>query len=469
MFVHAWEKNPLLLGGLLLFLGILFALQTPWALAPFLLLLPFTPSKRFPLLLFLFLFPLPYLQITHTFPSSGTYLEGKFSSNQVTEIDRFSQGWTYRGTLKTKEGKLHATLYSPEPLNPNTTYQIKGIAQTKEGRFYRIKPLEPWRPLKRHISLTKWRFEQKKAIGKRIEKAVSQKKAAAFLKGLATGNLEDRTLREELSKLGVSHIMAISGFHFALITCFFHLLFRIFLPAKFEAVLLILVTTLYLLYIGDSPSVVRAYIALTLFFLGQILERPISPLNALGGALCFSCLINPVSATTVSFQLSFLATGGILLLYTPLDKTLQKWLPKLPLKEVLEKRFHTQLLYLFGALFREAFALSLAVHLSLCPLLLTYFHILSFNSLLYNLFFPFLASFALLLLLLGELFGPWLHTINGYYSSWLLKISEHPPLSLPNLYLETLSPWITALYLPLLLLTALLYKEHILQTRIETA
>src|SRR5262249_54924464 len=78
-------------------------------------------------------------------------------------------------------------------------------------------------------------------------------------------------------------------------------------------------------------------------------------------------------------------------------------------------------------------------------------HTFSCNSLFYNLFFPFLATVAILLFLVSLVLGPWAHQLNGYYCSAILKLTESPPLLLKTFYIERVPQWLTALVMVLLL------------------
>lgn len=452
--LHAfWKTNPALLIGLTVFLGCLFALQTPWALFPFFCLLFSTPSVLKATLLFLA--PLPLLYHFYTFPPSGTEITGTFHIHSLRKVERFGSGWLYRGVLKTKKGRVHCQSYLKQHLDTGYCYHVKGTLHTHNGRYFSLKTKERWEPLHKKWSLAEWRYRAKLSVTKYIHRHISQKRAANFIAGMVTGQLEDRVMLKEFGQLGLSHIMAISGFHFALLAFVLHLLFRLVLSSKIEAAALIFCLTLYLLFIGDSPSIVRAWTMAMVVLLGQLFERGSSPLNSLGVAISLSLIINPLSSTTLSFHLSFLATAGILFLFSPLHRLLLFWMPKYPLKEAVQKNLFWQIGYIALSFFREACALTLAVHIALIPLLLSLFHTFSFNSLLYNLFFPFLAALSLFLFICGVVFGSWLHTLNGYYSEWILRITESPPWTFKTIYVDSLPNWLSTTLLTALLLTAI--------------
>lgn len=446
-----FEDKPALLYGLALTLGTLFALSSPLALIP----LPLILHKKYVLpVTLLFLFPLAYLHTTYHLPPTKTVVSGTFHIHSRRPAPSFTKGWTHRGTLKTKEGKLYGSLTTPDELEGS--HNLTALAFTNNERFYTFKPLS----ISPNNPRSNYRLHAKTWVANYIERHFANKRAANFLTGMVTGELDDPELLHTFGQLGLSHIMAISGFHFALLTLAIHLILRLFLPAKPEAITLIILLTTYLLFVGPSPSILRAWTVATIFLLGQLLERPPHPLNSLGAALIVIILINPLQVTTLSFQLSFLATAGILLLYRPLQNLLTLWIPTYPLSQTLSQNIIFQHAYLLTRFMRNALALTLAVHLALLPLLLATFHTLPLNGLIYNLFFPLLASWALFLFIAGILTGGLLHPLNNLYCELLLKLTESPPLLLKGLYYDGVTPLMLTLYLTLLFGSALWFGKR---------
>jgi competence protein ComEC len=91
-------------------------------------------------------------------------------------------------------------------------------------------------------------------------------------------------------------------------------------PTYFYATLVVLWG--YALLAGMSPSVTRAAIMVSLFLLGSYVGRQRSALTAVAFAAAVMVAINPHILWSVSFQLSFAAVLGLLLL-TP---AFQRWL-----------------------------------------------------------------------------------------------------------------------------------------------
>ncbi|MCH9703441.1 MAG: ComEC/Rec2 family competence protein, partial [Chlamydiae bacterium] len=289
------------------------------------------------------------------------------------------------------------------------------------------------------FSLLPLRERAKKSVRSYIHRRVENKGASSFLSALFTGDLEERLMRQEFCRLGLAHLLAISGFHFAIFVLFCRLLLS-FLPLKPRIFALLLLVTTYFIFLGNSASVQRAFFFSIIALLSQLLERDGNALNTLGGALLIAVVTDPFSLKSLSLQLSFLATLGILLFYRPYREKLLEVVKLSPMK---------QLLAICRTLFLRACSLNLAVHLMIVPLLLYHFHTFSVHTLLYNLLFPFFVSISLLLLMAGFLL-PFLHPLNSLYTSALLFAIENPPLLLPSIYFENFSIW--AVVIPLLLL-----------------
>ncbi len=428
-----WYRCPLLLYGLAFLLGILFALQSPLALIPFFLLVC-AAYRHFFLLTLLFLAPLPYLQRIE--PQT----EGRF---HISSFSHQNYLWRYQGTL----GHLPCSINSKERLVANCDYYVEGHWKTE-----RTFKASSFRPIPRSFSLAETRFKLKKRLLSTFKEIGPTEKGASFLTALLTGDLDDMVMRKNFQQVGLSHLLAVSGFHFATLSFGLHLLLRLFLPRKCELVVLMLFMTLYYLFVGYAPSVQRAWIFMLVYLVGKLFEREAYALNTLGAALFISLLISPFSALTLSFQLSFLATGGLLLFYRPIERKLRQLFPKILLRDVIEYPLWWQTGYLCIGALRELFALTLAVHLVVTPLTLFYFHVFFPQSLIYNLFFPFLTSCALFLLPL--------YPAANLFASWILKLTENPWLPFKGIYVENSPAFLLTLIVSFLCFVGLCIEER---------
>ena len=139
--------------------------------------------------------------------------------------------------------------------------------------------------------------------------------AQAILLGLR-GNIPD-SLYEAFSRTGTAHLLAISGLHISIIIAMF-LSFGILVFGRRRSIyiwLTLLLTWLYALLAGMHPPIIRAAIMGSLFLIAEYLGRQRSAIIALAFAAAVMVGVQPNLLWAVSFQLSFLAMAGLILLY----------------------------------------------------------------------------------------------------------------------------------------------------------
>ncbi len=139
--------------------------------------------------------------------------------------------------------------------------------------------------------------------------------AQAILLGLR-GNIPD-SLYEAFSRTGTAHLLAISGLHISIIIVML-LSFGILVFGRQRSIyiwLTLAITWLYALLAGMHPPIIRAAIMGSLFLLAEYLGRQRSGIIALAFAAAVMVGVEPNLLWTTSFQLSFLAMAGLILLY----------------------------------------------------------------------------------------------------------------------------------------------------------
>ena len=157
--------------------------------------------------------------------------------------------------------------------------------------------------------------------------------------------------RQAFSRLGIAHILSVSGFHVGILIGVLALLFRLLrLSQRVRLVLYAAVLGFYVLLCGQSQPVVRAALFLLLMTEGRILNRPRSGLHALCAVMFVMVLFSPVQVTSASFQLTFCAMFA-LLWFAPLAERLNPFRSR-PLRAVFRSLFMTFGIQL-GLLFPE--------------------------------------------------------------------------------------------------------------------
>ena len=207
--------------------------------------------------------------------------------------------------------------------------------------------------------------------------------------------MDDYT-RELFSKAGISHVVAISGMHIAIIGL---IIFYIFIylgfsrQKSFEYIVVILF--FYLCLIGFHASAIRAVIMGLIVMYGLKEGRLSSSGRAIILAATFLLVLNPrLLRFDVGFQLSFLATVGIIYFYPFINK----WIKIVPEK------------------IRSIIAVTLSAQVLTLPLVFYYFKTISFVSPLTNVLvlpiLPILMILSLLFVSLG-LLGDKIATVLG--------------------------------------------------------
>ncbi len=137
---------------------------------------------------------------------------------------------------------------------------------------------------------------------------------------LGTRSLIPSEDRAAFSKLGIAHVLSVSGFHTGILVMLLAALFRLLkLRQSVRLVLYAVVLLAYCALCGFNPPVVRASLLLLLALGGKILNRPRRGLHLLCASAILLLLWSPVQLTGISFQLTFAALLGITLISPYLD------------------------------------------------------------------------------------------------------------------------------------------------------
>ena len=157
---------------------------------------------------------------------------------------------------------------------------------------------------------------------------------AALLSGDKTALYNDLDTYYALSRAGLMHVTAVSGMHVSFLVGFVLLLFP---NRRRSAVLMLPLLFVFAAMTGFTPSVVRAVFMQLCLLLAPLLKRESDSLTSLTLILAILLLVNPQAAASISLQLSFTATLGIVLFapwifawsretFAPLGKTVSSFL-----------------------------------------------------------------------------------------------------------------------------------------------
>ncbi len=132
-------------------------------------------------------------------------------------------------------------------------------------------------------------------------------------------------IRNSFTQTGLAHVLAASGFHVALLLGVTLWITRSISPKK-QLIIGIVILTFYLGLTGLQPSIFRAVLMGIAVLFASVLGQKVNPLSSLLSAATIILLFNPLWIWDLGFQLSFLATFGLIVTLPPLENKLD-WLP----------------------------------------------------------------------------------------------------------------------------------------------
>ena len=135
--------------------------------------------------------------------------------------------------------------------------------------------------------------------------------AAALVLGARDGIPQEE--RVAFRRLGIAHLLAVSGFHVGVLAALISVLLKnLHAGRKARLILLALVLAGYVWLTGGSPSVVRAAVMLILAEMSRWLHRPRCDLHVMCLSLLVTILLQPAQLWSASLHLTYGAVFGIL-------------------------------------------------------------------------------------------------------------------------------------------------------------
>jgi competence protein ComEC len=171
----------------------------------------------------------------------------------------------------------------------------------------------------------------RRAAGAALAAAIPEPEAG-LAAGIVVGLRDrvDRALAADFTTVGASHIVAISGWNIAIVAASVAALAGSWARRR-RALLTAVAIVTYVAFAGASPSVVRAAAMAGVVLVARESGRAGRAAAALGWAAVILLFIDPALVGDAGFQLSSLATAGILAWATPLTAGLRRrapgWLP----------------------------------------------------------------------------------------------------------------------------------------------
>jgi competence protein ComEC len=274
-------------------------------------------------------------------------------------------------------------------------------------------------------------------------------KLSPILEAMILGNDSkmSKEVKENLSKSGLSHAIAISGSHIVLFSAmiFWVLLFLGFWR-KHAIIFSMMFTLFYVFFVGMMASAFRAGIMMTMLFIAELFDRKAFNLRTLILAAFIMLIFNPLLLKyDLGFQLSFLAVLGIILM-API--------------------FNQWLSFIKWNYLREIIAVTLTAQIFTLPILISSFGYFSIISIVTNILIapiiaplmglgiliPFLPHFLSFLLSIPC-------TLLLSYLMWVVDFSAQIPFAVLNIKIPII--FLLFLYAPLFLISHKMKKKDL--------
>ncbi len=237
-----------------------------------------------------------------------SYISFKINSIPTTIEDKIM----FTGNVLGKDFNIKICAPKNEKIQPGQIITARGNFRKIGKNIYFF--LEDFQIIGSHFSIKKYIYQLKRYFSQMIDELYPYE-FAGFVKAITIGDRENlKTIRHNVQRAGLAHILAISGLHVGLILFFFHFIFKISgIKKRARSILLILISVLYLILTAGRPPVMRATIMAVVYLYFSLFYREINIFNLIILAAIIILFLDPAAIYQVSFQLSFIAVVGICL------------------------------------------------------------------------------------------------------------------------------------------------------------
>jgi competence protein ComEC len=242
---------------------------------------------------------------------------------------------------------------------------------------------------------------------------------------------------QSFADAGVAHLLAISGSHIVFFTGLVWAVLR-FLPLRPRPreLLIAAIVGLYVLATPCGPPIVRAAVALAMVLLARLIGRPRAYFNMLAAAAVLVVILRPMDLLDAGFQLSFVATAGLILFSSRVHAALfDRWLARLALRAELARTRLARWRHRLARALSAFFTANLIGSLTAAPLVALHFSQVNLWAALSGIVALPIVSLAMIVSavqLLLELagIGVWLSpfaALVGRAMIWLVDLLAHVP------------------------------------------
>ena len=147
--------------------------------------------------------------------------------------------------------------------------------------------------------------------------SIFPQRQASVINGMMLGNrgAVPNDIKENFDRIGVYHLLAISGVHVSILTNIFTLMLKkLRFSERKSSIIVSVLIFVFMAVTCFTPSVIRAGMMCIIYLLSSFFSRKPDPINSLGIAVLAITLFSPDAGLDIGLWLSFSATLGILVL-----------------------------------------------------------------------------------------------------------------------------------------------------------
>lgn len=177
----------------------------------------------------------------------------------------------------------------------------------------------------KNFNIKKITLKYKKNALRAIENNLNEMNSS-IMKSIIFGDdtyLKSQTL-DKFRKLGLSHILAVSGLHIGILSGFIILLLK-FIKINIKVALLLTLITVWLygFVLGYPVTVLRAFIMLVIFVMSKLIYKRYDIINSLLFTAYILLLVNPIQIYSIGYQLSFIIVMSLSLFSKNIENILE--------------------------------------------------------------------------------------------------------------------------------------------------
>ena len=257
---------------------------------------------------------------------NGSHLQSSQTSFLMRTHMMFAGGATIKLRLP-----LRVISKSNSKIVPGQVIEVRGrLISTRERRVVatlisaeKIEAISDAAPFSQFLTETRNSFREKAAR--------YPDDAGALIPGMIIGDtsLQSIDFSNQMRRAGLSHLTAVSGANFAIVSSLVFFLFRRIIPNILPRIFITsLALSFFLLLVRPSPSVLRAGVMTAVILIARATGNMRHSVSSLAAAITLLVLLDPFQSLDPGFILSVLATSGLIFISPNLSQIFQRRLPE---------------------------------------------------------------------------------------------------------------------------------------------